>query len=84
MMMKLHFKIGFIFLLLSLTLNVTGMVVDSLESPRLWLTEQNIIGQELLEKNQEFSRAVSVFKSAHDFADAQNLLDEFVEIMTTR
>ena len=70
----------FLFFSLFLSLNANANVVDSLASPNLWLQEQNRIGQELLESNQEFNRAVTIFKTAYDFATAQNLLDQFTDI----
>ena len=57
-----------------------GIGVDSLASPKLWLEEQNKIGQELLRKNQEFGKAVKVFKSAHEFATTHELTDHLIEI----
>jgi len=68
------------FLLLTLSLNATGPLVDSIKSPKLWLQEQNIVGQDLLKNSQDFNQTVKLFKSAHEFAISRNLSDQFTEI----
>ena len=69
------------FILLHLSLSATGTTVDSIATPKLWLEEQNNIGQQLLKDNQFFDQAVTVFKSASDFAATQNLSDQFPELL---
>lgn len=54
--------------------------VDSLQSPRQWLTEQSSIGRGLLKNSLEFKKAVSTYKTAYEFAVAKQLDDEFSEL----
>ena len=56
------------------------MQIDSITSPKVWLEEQNKIGQELLRTSQEFGKAVKVFKSAHDFAITHQHREHLIEI----
>jgi len=59
--------IGFAF-----SINVFGMDIDSIASPKLWLEEQSKIGYELLKDKKQFDEAVKVFKSTLDFATIQD------------
>ncbi|MFK8005257.1 MAG: ATP-binding protein [Saprospiraceae bacterium] len=69
------FKLFLLFFSL-LALNSNGMNVDSVNSPILWLEEQNTLGQKLLKKNQLFNEAVDIFQSAYDFANARDISNE--------
>ncbi|MFK7771320.1 MAG: ATP-binding protein [Saprospiraceae bacterium] len=66
----------FLFFLSLLALNSNGMDVDSVKTPMLWLEQQNTIGQDLLKKNQEFDKAVNIFKAAYEFGNTQNISNE--------
>jgi len=75
------FKILILFsLTLSISINALGFQIDSVASPKLWLEEQSKIGYNFLRVNQEFDKAVHIFKSAQDFAISQKRLDEFTNI----
>ncbi len=78
--MKYYFLRFLPFILLALSLHASGSVIDSIGFPKLWLEEQNTLGQGLLKDNQEFDKAVQTFKTAHNFAIAQGLSDQFPEI----
>jgi len=66
----------FLFFFLTLSFQSYAMKVDSVATPVLWLEEQNIIGQDLLKKNQEFDKSVQVFKAAYEFATSQNISND--------
>ena len=79
--MKTFLSKIFLFFFSLLALNSNGMNVDSTKTPILWLEEQNNLGQDLLKKNQEFDKAVNIFKTAYEFGNAQKISNEnFLDI----
>jgi len=74
--MKLFLFKFFVFFFSLLALNSNGMNADSIKTPILWLEEQNTLGQDFLKKNQEFDKAVNIFKTAYEFGNAQNISNE--------
>lgn len=68
----------FLFLLLAVSSQAAN--VDSIATPKKWLAVQNEIGSKLLKQEQEFKKAVTIFKSALDFANSKDLQDEFPEL----
>ncbi len=59
----------------------TGTSVDSIKSPKLWLKQQNELGQAMLKDGLEFDNAVEIFKIATEFAEKQNLTSDFNELL---
>lgn len=79
--MRLFLFKFFLFFFSLLALNSYGMGVDSVKTPILWLEEQNTLGQDFLKKNQEFDKAVNIFKTAYEFGNAQNISNQhFIDI----
>ncbi len=65
---------------LGLSFFASAQEIDSIALPKLWLEAQSDLGYKFLRENQEFDKAVKVFKSAKDFAISKNLQDQFTEI----
>ncbi len=71
-----------IFLLFLFSISSYGneTFVDSIASPKKWLVQQNELGEKILKSNQDFTKAVQVFKTAHDFAISNDLSDYLIDI----
>jgi len=70
----------FLLLLCSFSFYEVGAQVDSLTSPKLWLKEQNDLGEKLLKSTQDFEKAVQVYESAYNFAVSKELPYHLIDL----
>ncbi len=78
--MKITLKILFALIIWPFSLHATEAVVDSIQSPKLYLTSQYKVGKKLLKDDQQFDKAVQLFQNIHSFAESKNLSNQFPEI----
>ena len=70
------YQIASFLLLFLLPLFMQAKTVDSLQSPVIWLQEQNRVGQDLLKNSQEFSSTIAFFEKAYKFAQKNDLTNK--------
>ncbi len=67
-------------LFFSISLYGSGTQVDSITAPKLWLEQQNELGERLLKSSHDFKEAVDIYKSAYNFAVSNELSSHLIDL----